>query len=60
MLQEGEDVALLANGVMVGRAMDAAKSLAEQGVKARVLNMSSMKPLDQEAVMLQRARHAGS
>ncbi len=50
-LHEGDDVALLANGVMLSRALDAAKMLAERGVQARVLNMSSMAPLDREAVV---------
>jgi transketolase len=51
VLREGNDIALLANGIMVSRALDAAASLAAQGVEARVLNMSSIKPLDEEAVL---------
>jgi len=50
-MREGNDVALLANGVMVSRALDAAERLATQGVHARVLNMSSMTPIDREAVL---------
>jgi len=49
-LREGCDVTLIANGVMVTRALDAAEQLAEKGISARVLNMSSVKPLDVEAV----------
>jgi transketolase len=50
-LREGSDVTLIANGVMVSRALDAAESLAKTGIHARVLNMSSMSPLDEDAVV---------
>jgi transketolase len=50
-LREGNDVTLMANGVMVSRALDAAESLAKAGIHARVLNMSSMSPLDVDAVV---------
>jgi transketolase len=50
-LREGNDVTLMANGVMVSRALDAAESLAKTGIHARVLNMSSMSPLDVDAVL---------
>jgi len=49
-LCDGDDVALLACGHMVGAALDAAVLLRKQGLQARVLNMSSLKPLDHEAV----------
>jgi transketolase len=50
-LREGDDIALLANGVLVARALQAAETLHERGVEARVLNMSSMAPMDREAVI---------
>jgi transketolase len=50
-LREGHDVTLMANGVMVSRALDAADSLAIRGIQARVLNMSSMSPMDVDAVL---------
>jgi len=50
-LKEGSDVAVVATGVMTPRALDAAKRLAEDGVSVRVINMSSIKPLDQEALL---------
>jgi transketolase len=50
-LRQGNDVTLMANGVMVSRALDAADSLAERGIHARVLNMSSMSPMDVDAVL---------
>jgi transketolase len=51
VLRRGNDVALLANGVMVSRALAAAESLAALGIQARVLNMSSVKPIDTDAVL---------
>jgi transketolase len=51
VLREGNDVTLMGNGVMVSRALDAADSLAKRGIQARVLNMSSMSPMDVDAVL---------
>jgi transketolase len=51
ILREGTDVTLMANGVMVSRALDAADTLAQLGIDARVLNMSSMSPIDVEAIL---------
>ena len=50
-LREGSDVTLVANGVMVSRALDAADALAARGLSVRVLNMSSMKPFDSDAIL---------
>ena len=49
-LSEGRDVAIIANGVMVARALEASASLANAGVSARVINMASVAPLDVEAI----------
>lgn len=51
ILRPGNDVTLIANGVMVTRALAAADTLAEQGINARVVNMSTARPLDTEAVL---------
>lgn len=51
LLRDGEDVTVIANGVLVSRAIEAADLLAKEGVHARVLNMSTVRPLDQEAVV---------
>ena len=51
MLHDGDDVTIIANGVMASRALAAARKLEEQGVHARVLNMSSIKPLDSDAII---------
>ncbi len=50
-LREGDDVTLIANGTMVSRALDAAVLLADKGVAARVLNMSTVRPLDRAAIL---------
>ena len=50
-LREGSDVTLIANGLMVSRAFDAANALEARGISARVLNMSTVKPLDREAIL---------
>ena len=50
-LKEGNDVAILATGLMVSEALEAAKLLEEKGIKARVVNVSTIKPLDTETVL---------
>ncbi len=49
-LREGTDVTLIACGVLVPRALDAAAQLAEQGIQARVLNMATIRPIDRDAI----------
>ncbi len=51
VLRDGDDVTLIATGVLVSRALDAADQLARQGVSARVLNMMTIAPLDEAAVL---------
>lgn len=50
-LREGDDVALIATGTTVVRALDAAELLAAGGIEARVLAMPTIKPLDEAAVL---------
>ncbi|MBV9747611.1 MAG: transketolase family protein [Acetobacteraceae bacterium] len=50
-LREGGDVTLIAAGVTVSRALEAADQLAATGVQARVLNMATIAPLDEAAVI---------
>jgi len=50
-LTEGNDVAIIATGLMVYEAVESAKLLEKEGIKARVINMSTIKPLDNEAVL---------
>lgn len=51
VLRPGSDVTVMAAGVMVKAALDAAALLAADGVDCRVLNMASLKPMDEEAVL---------
>jgi len=50
-LHDGNDVTIIACGYLVAEAMTAAEALKGQGVAARVLNMHTIKPLDNEAVL---------
>ena len=58
-LRDGSDVTLIANGVMVARALAAAELLAADGVRARVLNMATVRPLDRDAIVAA-ARETGA
>ncbi|GLQ54300.1 transketolase family protein [Devosia nitrariae] len=51
VLFEGDDAAIIANGTMVHRALAAAKSLAGEGIRARVVNMATVNPLDEAAIL---------
>ena len=48
---DGKDVGMIACGQMVSRALDAQKLLEEQGIHATVLDMHTIKPLDEQAVI---------
>ncbi|HYZ78105.1 MAG TPA: transketolase [Gaiellaceae bacterium] len=50
MLRDGDDVAIVAAGVTVPEALKAADALAEEGVEARVIDLYSIKPLDEETL----------
>lgn len=49
-LRQGEDITVIATGLMVGEALKAVDSLAAQGVYARLIDMHTIKPLDEELV----------
>jgi transketolase len=49
-LRDGDDVAIIANGIMVAMALDAAKALEDDGVEARVIDMHTVKPVDVAAI----------
>jgi len=49
-LADGKDLTIVANGLMVGPALDAAEALAAQGISARVLDMHTVKPIDRDAL----------
>ena len=50
VLTEGDDVAILATGLMVYEALQAAEQLKQAGIAARVINLATIKPLDEELV----------
>lgn len=58
-LRDGNDVTIIANGLMVPMALDAAKKLGEEETSARVLDMHTVKPLD-EAAIIAAARETGA
>jgi len=51
ILRDGDAVAIIANGLMVAEALEAAEKLAEEGINAMVINMATIKPLDEELVL---------
>ncbi len=58
VMRDGSDLSFIAVGIMVSRALEAAEKLEKQGISARVVNMSSLKPLDSETA-LRAARETG-
>ncbi|HEY49013.1 MAG TPA: transketolase family protein [Dehalococcoidia bacterium] len=58
-LREGKDVTVIAIGIMVALALEAAQNLAQDGIDCRVLSMSTLKPLDKDAV-IKAARETGA
>ena len=51
VIKEGKDVAIIANGLLVYEAIQAAEELAKDGIDAMVINMATIKPLDEELVL---------
>lgn len=49
-LTDGNDAAIIATGLMVGPALEAQKTLAAEGIGARVINMATIKPIDREII----------
>ena len=56
VLREGADVTIVATGLMVAAALEAADTLAEKGVSAEVINIHTIKPLDEELVRASAAK----
>ncbi len=50
-LREGNDVAIIATGMMVQKAIEASDKLKEEGINARVINISTIKPIDRELII---------
>ncbi len=51
VLQEGSDVTIIATGLEVNESLEAAKLLKEQGISAEVVNIHTIKPIDQELII---------
>ena len=51
VLKDGKDVAIIANGLLVAEALTAAEELKEAGIDAMIINMATIKPLDEELVL---------
>lgn len=50
-IREGKDYTIIATGIMVAEAMTAAETLAKEGVDVRVIDMHTLKPIDEEAIV---------
>ena len=50
-LRNGKDITIVATGLMVSRALEAVKTLAEQGIDARLINIHTIKPIDRELII---------
>lgn len=57
-LKDGKDITIIATGLMVSEALEAAKALAEQGVDARVVNIHTIKPIDRD-IIIKAAKETG-
>ena len=58
-LKEGSDVTIVATGLMVPYAMEAAEVLAEKGISARVINIATIKPIDKD-ILVKAAKETGA
>ena len=50
-LKDGNDLTIIANGILVSEALQAAEMLAKDGINARVINIHTIKPLDKDLVI---------
>ena len=58
VLREGKDLTIIANGLCVAPALEAAEKLAADGIDAKVINIHTIKPLDEE-IVLKAAKECG-
>ncbi|MBI2853464.1 MAG: transketolase family protein [Chloroflexi bacterium] len=58
-MRQGKNATIVAVGIMVAKALEAAETLKQSGIDCRVLNMSTLKPLD-EAAVIKAARETGA
>ncbi|MBQ7756930.1 MAG: transketolase family protein [Oscillospiraceae bacterium] len=58
-LRDGKDITIVATGLMVAEAVEAAKTLAEEGIDARVINIHTIKPIDKD-IIVEAAKETGA
>ncbi len=59
IIGDGSDVSIIATGIMVSKAVEAAELLKKNGISARLINMASIKPLDEQLVLKAAKETAG-
>ena len=59
MISDGKDVTIVATGIMVAQAIEAAKLLEAEGISARVINIATIKPIDKE-ILVKAAKETGA
>lgn len=59
LIREGKDVSIIATGIMVNEAYEAAKALADEGIDARVIDIHTIKPIDEE-IIIKAAQETGA
>jgi len=59
LLEDGTDVTIIATGIMVKESLEAARILKEEGISARIINIHTVKPIDQE-IILKAAKETGA
>lgn len=58
IMRKGSDATIVAAGIMVSKALEAAEELAEEGLQVRIINLSTIKPVDEE-LLVEAARETG-
>ncbi len=59
LIREGKDVSIIATGIMVNEAYEAAKALADEGIDTRVIDIHTIKPIDEE-IIIKAAQETGA
>lgn len=59
IMREGKDATIIGTGLMVSESLNAAEKLAEEGIQARVINMHTIKPIDEE-IIIKSAKETGA
>ena len=59
LIRDGKDVTIIATGIMVNEAYEAAKALAEEGIDVRVIDIHTIKPIDEE-IIIKAAQETGA